>query len=71
MKPHRRVGGQATESPSAKDLRVRQPMEVMGVLGAGGGMGPHTAPIDSAWKNKGSFRDQSHTDSGFVCGCSK
>lgn len=59
------------QSPFAKDPRIRQHLKVVGVLGSGGGMGPHTLPIDPAWENVGEFRNQSHIGSGFVCGCSK
>ena len=41
-------------------------MEVLGVLGAGGGMGPQTRPIDPSWENEGEFKNQSHLGSGFV-----
>lgn len=66
--PHQMVGDQAHRAPFAKDPRIRQHLEVAGVLGAGGGVGPHTLPIDPAWENVGKFRNQSHLGSGFVCG---
>lgn len=46
-------------------------MEVPGVLGAGGGTGPQTLPIDPSWENEDELKNQSHLGSGFVCGYSK